>query len=115
MKSCWLCVRFNRSIRLISAISSVLQKELFVKRIAEIKNRRLNPGYSSYVPQVFMNHLSAQECGVLQEKLYKFPGFYIQNRTIREYEYPYGAHLLGNIGEVNQGGYRERSLLCAGR
>ena len=40
-----------------------------------------------------MNHLSAQECGVLQEKLYKFPGFYIQNRTIREYEYPYGAHL----------------------
>lgn len=50
-----------------------------------------------------MNHLSAQECGVLQEKLYKFPGFYIQNRTIREYEYPYGAHLLGNIGEVNRG------------
>ena len=80
-----------------------ITKELFVKRIAEIKNRRLNPGYSSYVPQVFMNHLSAQECGVLQEKLYKFPGFYIQNRTIREYEYPYGAHLLGNIGEVNQG------------
>ena len=80
-----------------------ITKELFVKRIAEIKNRRLNPGYSSYVPQVFMNHLSAQECGVLQEKLYKFPGFYIQNRTIREYEYPYGAHLLGNIGEVNRG------------
>lgn len=52
-----------------------ITKELFVKRIAEIKNRRLNPGYSSYVPQVFMNHLSAQECGVLQEKLYKFPGF----------------------------------------
>lgn len=79
-----------------------ITKEQFEKRIAEIKNRRLNPGYSSYVPQVFMNHLSAQECGVLQEKLYKFPGFYIQNRTIRQYEYPYAAHILGNIGEVNQ-------------
>lgn len=79
-----------------------ITKEQFIKRIADIKNRRLNPGYSSYVPQVFMNHLSAQECGVLQEKLYKFPGFYIQNRTIREYEYPYAAHLLGNIGEVNR-------------
>lgn len=79
-----------------------ISREQFDKRIADIKNRRLNPGYSSYVPQVFMNHLSAQECGVLQEKLYKFPGFYIQNRTIRQYEYPNAAHVLGNIGEVNR-------------
>lgn len=79
-----------------------ITRELFVKRISEIKNRRLNPGYSSYVPQVFMNQLSAQECGVLQEKLYKFPGFYIQNRTIREYEHPFAAHVLGNIGQVNR-------------
>lgn len=79
-----------------------ITRDQFVKRIADIKNRRLNPGYSSYVPQVFMNHLSAQEYGVLQEKLYKFPGFYIQNRTNREYGYHNAAHLLGNIGEVNR-------------
>ena len=79
-----------------------ITKEQFLKRIADIKNRRLNPGYSSYVPQVFMNQLSAQEYGVLQEKLYKFPGFYIQNRTIRQYEYPNAALVLGNIGEVNR-------------
>lgn len=79
-----------------------ITREQFVKRIADIKNRRLNPGYSSYVPQVFMNQLSAQEYGVLQEKLYKFPGFYIQNRTIREYEYPNAANVLGSIGEVNR-------------
>lgn len=79
-----------------------ITKEQFEKRIADLKNRQLNPGYSSYVPQVFMNNLSAQECGVLQEKLYKFPGFYIRNRTIRQYEYPYAAHILGNIGEVDR-------------
>ena len=79
-----------------------ITKQQFVKRMADVKDRRLNPGYSSYVPQVFMNQLSARECGVLQEKLYKFPGFYIQNRTIREYEYPYAAHVLGTIGEVNR-------------
>ena len=79
-----------------------ITKAQFDKRIADIKDRRLNPGYSSYVPQVFMNQLSAQDYGVLQEKLYKFPGFYIQNRTIREYEYPHAAHVLGNIGEVNK-------------
>jgi penicillin-binding protein 2 len=79
-----------------------ITKAQFDKRIADIKDRRLNPGYSSYVPQTFMNQLSAQDYGVLQEKLYKFPGFYIQNRTIREYEYPNAAHVLGNIGEVNK-------------
>src|SRR5574344_2456479 len=37
-----------------------ITKEQFVKRIADIKNRKLNPGCSSYVPQPFMNPLSAQ-------------------------------------------------------
>lgn len=91
-----------------------ITKEQFDKRITDIKNRRLNPGYSSYVPQVFMNHLSAQECGVLQEKLYKFPGFYIQNRTIRQYEYPYAAHVLGNIGEVNRKDIKEDDYYVQG-
>lgn len=79
-----------------------ITKDQFIKRVADIRNRRLNPGYSSYVPQLFMNHLSAQDYGLLQEKLYQYPGFYIQNRTIREYEYPNAAHLLGYIGEVNK-------------
>lgn len=91
-----------------------ISKEVFVKRIAEIKDRRLNPGYSSYVPQVFMNHLSAQEYGVLQEKLYKFPGFYIQNRTNREYEYPFAAHVLGNIGAVNHKDIEKDSYYASG-
>ena len=79
-----------------------ITKDYFIKRIAEIKNRSINPGYSSYVPQTFMSQLSTSEYGVLQEKLYKFPGFYVQNRTIREYTYPNAALLLGNIGEVDR-------------
>ena len=49
-----------------------------------------------------MNQLSTNEYGILQEKLYKFLGFYIQNRTVREYTYPNAALLLGNIGEMNR-------------
>ena len=79
-----------------------MTKERFVERIKEIKNRRLNPGYSYYTPQTFMSQLSAQECGVLMEKLYKYPGFYVQNRIIRKYAYSHAAHVLGNIGEVNR-------------
>ena len=69
--------------------------------MTEVKDRRRNPGYSSYTPQVFLPQLSAEEAGVLQEKLYKYPGFYIQNRTIRQYAYPNGALLLGDLGEVS--------------
>lgn len=76
-----------------------ITKEYFDLRIENIK---ATAGYSPFAPQVFMNQLSSDEYGVLQEKLYKFPGFYIQNQTIREYTYPNAALLLGNIGQVNQ-------------
>lgn len=78
-----------------------ITREQFDKRIANIKNRRLNPGYSSYTPQVFMAQLSAKDYGRLQEKLYKFPGFYIQNRMLRQYAYATAPNVLGNIREVS--------------
>ncbi|MEG1903972.1 MAG: penicillin-binding transpeptidase domain-containing protein, partial [Bacteroidales bacterium] len=79
-----------------------ITKEQFDKRIGEIRNRRLNPGYSSYTPQTFMSQLSGQDYGLLQEKLYKYPGFYIQNRTIRQYNYFTAPHILGNVREVSR-------------
>lgn len=79
-----------------------ITKEQFDKRISDIRNRRLNPGYSSYTPQTFMNQLSGKEYGLLQEKLYKYPGFYIQNRTIRQYNYFTAPHILGNVREVSR-------------
>ena len=66
-----------------------------------MKDRRRNPGYSRYTNQLFMSQLSAEECGVFQEKLFKFRGFYIQRRTIRQYSYNAAAHALGDIGEVS--------------
>ena len=76
--------------------------EYLVRRMAEIKDRRSNPGYSPYTHQVFMTQLSAEECGVFKEKLFKFPGFYIQRRTIRQYTYNSAAHVLGDIAEVSK-------------
>lgn len=73
----------------------------FLKRMLDIRDRKQNPGYSKYTHQVFMTQLSAAECGVFQEKLFRFPGFYIQRRTIRQYTYNVAAHALGDIGEVS--------------
>ena len=77
-----------------------ITREIFDRRMEEIKDRSRNPGYSGYTQQVFMNQLSAEEFSSFQEKLFRFPGFYIQKRTIRQYAYPNAAHILGDVGEV---------------
>lgn len=65
-------------------------------------NIKRSVGYSRYTPQLLISQLSIEEYAVLQEKLFKFPGFYIQDRTLREYTYPCAAHALGSVGEVSQ-------------
>ena len=57
--------------------------------------------YSPYVPSIFERELSRESYGFLQEKLYKFQGFYVQARTLRKYPLPIAAHTLGYIGEVS--------------
>ena len=79
-----------------------IDKKYFIKRILEIKDRKKNLGYSSYTPQVFMSQLSIEDIATIQQSMYKFQGFYIQNRTLRDYAYPVAAHVLGSIGEVSQ-------------
>ncbi|MBC8487441.1 MAG: penicillin-binding protein 2 [Bacteroidetes bacterium] len=58
--------------------------------------------YSMYKPTVFQAQISKEEYGYIEEKLYKFPGFYVQLRSLRKYPVPIAAHTLGYIGEVNK-------------
>ncbi|GHT26324.1 penicillin-binding protein 2 [Bacteroidia bacterium] len=88
--------------------------EDFKKKLSDVKNRKLNPGYSSYTPQPFLNRLGNKEYGVLQESLYKFPGFYIQNRTVREYSYKNAAHVLGYIAEADKQNLSEDNYYVRG-
>lgn len=73
--------------------------EQFCERVASVKTKS---GYSPLTPQRFMTQLSPEDYAMLQEHLRKFPGFTIQNRTLRNYNYPCGAHVLGSIGEVSK-------------
>jgi len=56
--------------------------------------------YSSYLPSIIDEKLRTETYGMLQEQLVKFPGFYVQARTVRNYPNPIAAHILGYIGEV---------------
>ena len=72
------------------------------KKFEEMRDPRRNPGYSSFTQQVLIRHLSLEDYGRLQEMLYRFPGFFIQKKTLRKYNSTSGANILGNIREVNQ-------------
>lgn len=58
--------------------------------------------YSSRVPSFFMKQVSYENAALLQEKLFQYPGFYVQTRTLREYTRPIASHALGYVGEVDQ-------------
>ena len=79
-----------------------ITQEDFNKRMAVIKDRLRNPGYSRFTQQLFMTQLSDREYSVFQEKLFRFPGIYVQRRSIRQYQYSMGAHILGDVAEVSQ-------------
>ena len=79
-----------------------ITKEFFIKRMDEIKDRTKNPGYSRFTQQLFMSQLSNEEFSMFQEKIFRFPGFYVQKRSIRQYQYSNAAHVLGDVAEVSQ-------------
>ncbi len=78
-----------------------ITKQQLIEKWMEMRNPRKNPGYSAYTPQKLISHLSQEDYGRLQEKLYLFPGFFIQTRTVRQYNYNAASNILGNIREVS--------------
>lgn len=73
----------------------------FDQRMADMQDKSKNRNYSAYTEQVFISHLAPQDYGRIQEKLYRFPGFYIVQRILRQYNYAAAANVLGDIREVN--------------
>ncbi|MBK8884561.1 MAG: penicillin-binding protein 2 [Bacteroidales bacterium] len=59
--------------------------------------------YSRRAPSVFLKQISDETYARLQEKLFMFPGFYVQPRTLRKYSKPIASHLLGYVSEVDDG------------
>lgn len=78
-----------------------ITKEQLAQKWIEMKDTHKNPGYSAYTPQKLISHLSQKDYGKLQEKLYLFPGFFVQKRTVREYSTQAASNILGNIREVS--------------
>ena len=74
----------------------------YKERMKKVKNTRLNPGYSTYTEQVFLTQLPEEDFARFQENMFRFPGFYLRKRSIRQYNYNAAGVLLGDIGEVSK-------------
>ena len=73
-----------------------IDKERFIKSYKRARR------YSPRLPSVFLAHLSKEDYAYLSEKMRKFKGFYIQKRSLRDYQTSIGANVLGYIAEANQ-------------
>ncbi|MCH5311134.1 MAG: penicillin-binding protein 2 [Prevotella sp.] len=91
-----------------------ISREEFDRRMETIKDRSKNPGYSRFTQQVFMSQVPEEDFSMFQEKMHRFPGFYIQRRSIRQYQYPYAAHVLGDVAEVSPADIEEDDYYIPG-
>ena len=58
--------------------------------------------YSRRAPSIFLKQISAETYARLQEKMFMYPGFYVQARTLRKYAKPLASHILGYVSEVDE-------------
>lgn len=86
-----------------------ITKEEYIRRMEEIKDRKKNPGYSSFTPQLFMAQIPSKEFSLFKEKLFRFKGFSAEKRSIRQYTESLAAHLLGDVGEISDRELKEDS------
>lgn len=63
---------------------------------------------------IFEKQMSPQTYAALQEKLYRFKGFFVQKRTVRKYPKPIAAHLLGYVGEISKEGAEKNTYYKEG-
>ena len=73
-----------------------ITKDFFDERMSKAKV------YSPRLPSVFLPQLNKLEYAAFQEKIRKFEGFYIQKRSLRDYQVSVGANVFGFIRQVSE-------------
>ncbi len=81
------------TLELISILG--ISKETLEKNINKCKH------YSNFKASILISQITDDKYARLQEKLYKYPGFFMQTRTLRKYNVAHSADVFGYIGEVS--------------
>lgn len=79
----------------LSKLLGVLKAELTEK----IKSART---FSVKLPSIILGKISRERNAVVQEKIWKYPGFFLLKNSVRDYPVPIASNLLGYVSEVNK-------------
>ena len=79
-----------------------LTQDLKISKKELIEKIRNAKQFSKKLPSVIERQLSLSEISIFQEKMWKFPGFYFQKKTTRDYLLPIGGNVLGYTSETNK-------------
>ena len=58
--------------------------------------------FSNRLPSIILDKIPKEKYALIQEHMWKFEGFFIQRRSIRDYKVNSGANFLGYISEVDK-------------
>ena len=70
--------------------------------IENFKSMMRSRYYSKYKQYPFIKQISSKDYARFQEKMFLFPGFYVQPRTLRTYPFNIAGSLFGYVGEADE-------------
>lgn len=85
-----------------------MDKATFMEKMSKAKK------YSNYKASNFEKEISTISYAKIQEQLFKYPGFFVQRRTLRTYPERSAPHILGYVGEVSPSVIEENSYYKSG-
>jgi penicillin-binding protein 2 len=84
----------------------------------ELKNifatMRRSRGFSNFRPQLLMRQMSVENYALFCEQMYKYPGLFVQPRTLRNYVRSIAPHVLGYVTEVDSSDIRRDGYYRSG-
>ena len=58
--------------------------------------------FSVKLPSIIVGKISREHNAVIQEKIWKYPGFFLRKNSVRNYPFPIASNLLGYVSEVTK-------------
>ena len=80
-----------------------LCKLLSINKAQLLKQLHRARKYSPRLPSPIVSTMTKDEFALLGEQMRKFEGFYIQKRSLRDYQIDFGANFLGYLAQVHNG------------
>jgi len=88
--------------RMVKPMDTIQLCQILNMDIADVRNKLVAARqYSRYKSSIIASQLSKEKAGYFQERLYQFPGFFLEPRITRLYDEKIAAHAIGYIGEVD--------------